>query len=341
MKSTNFDAHKKFRREITRTAALFEASIHSFDALLKEGQEKLRKLGPKSGSATLKVGTATAKIPWSRLTYHARDLYPRELRFVLITRLVTIYEVFIVEMVQEMAARDKNWLRDDGRVEMSHAQMLTELWDGSIESNIVEKHLRALTNGSFSDKRRFFTKKFNVDLIPPGYSLADLEKVHDVRNLFVHRGGSPDSIYSRKYGLTKRQARHRISVSNSDIYDATTLFEAAAWHVSSELQKKYSTKIQRKFAFGTVSLAAGHAAHLIEFSCKTANTLKVFQDMSFVVTGTTDWADYVVWQGIELRSVSALVTGALTSLFKALDDLVMTDEIYQLKTTKISRTPKP
>tara|TARA_R110000850_G_scaffold118494_1_gene235553 strand:+ start:151 stop:1191 length:1041 start_codon:yes stop_codon:yes gene_type:complete len=341
VKSTNFDSHKKFRREITRTLALFEASTHSFSTLLSEGKERLRKTGAKSGSAALDVGDKIVKVPWSKLTYHARDLYPRELRFVLLTRLVTIYEVFLVNIVQDVSRRSKVWLIDDGRIETSHEKLLTDLWNDDIEKNIIEKHLRSLTNGGLTDKRKFFQKKFGVELIPPNRSLHDLEKIHDLRNLFVHRGGAPDHLFATKYSLTKKQAKHRQHVSIEDIYDAISLFEGSAWHVATNLEAKFPGEIKASYTFGNQSFedSSGEIC-LIEFSCKKQLALTPYQDMTLPIIGGGVWKDYIIWQGIEGKNITALISGRLTKLFKTLNGEVMDDHIHKLRSTKINRSPK-
>tara|TARA_R110001606_G_scaffold10816_7_gene46624 strand:- start:26213 stop:26908 length:696 start_codon:yes stop_codon:yes gene_type:complete len=226
-------------------------------------------------------------------------------------------------------------------MDISHEKLLIDLWNDDIENKIIEKHLRSLTNGGLADKRKFFQKKFGVELIPPNKSLHDLEKIHDLRNLFVHRGGAPDHLFANKYSLTKKQAKHRQHVSIEDIYDAISLFEGSAWQVATDLENKFPGEIKASYTFGDQSFedCSGEIC-LIEFSCKKQMNVAPYQDMTLPIIGGGTWKNHIIWQGIEGKNITALVSGTLTKLFKTLDDQIMDDHIHKLRSTKINRSPK-
>ena len=62
----------------------------------------------------------------------------------------------------------------------------------------MNKTLRSLTSGSFTEIVKFYSK-IGIDVAPPTISLKDLEEIHDRRHLYVHRRGSADEQYCRKY----------------------------------------------------------------------------------------------------------------------------------------------
>ncbi|HEX8643091.1 MAG TPA: hypothetical protein VF702_04170 [Allosphingosinicella sp.] len=304
-----FDAHADFRRDLTRVRVLYEATTQAYETLHRTGKDVLRK-PDHPHNVEFKVGTKTIKRPWKSVTYHARDIYPKTLRSVILVQAISIYEVFLVAVVEEMATRTKQWLKDDGRIEMSHSQLLTIAWNQGLEAYILQKHLNGLTRGSLADKRKFFRTKFQTDLASSDATYAQLDEVHDRRNLYVHRVGYPDALFLRKHASSGAREGQKVLISDDYLESVFSTLEASARHIVRQLESQHPEKIVPNYAAGSAQLAvSAHQVHITTVRCLSEAALATMRDKSRPLADGHPLEDVLVWLAVTDQRITYLVSG--------------------------------
>ncbi len=314
-----FEAFKEFRRDLTRLRVLYEATTQAYDTLHRTGKAVLRQ-PDHPASVEFKVGEKKIKRPWKSVTFHARDVYPKTLRSVILVQSISIYEVFIVAIVRELATRTKEWLKDKGRLDMSHEEILTIEWKQGIEQYILDKHLNGLTRGSLADKQKFFGTKFDVALTASDPAYRDLEEVHDRRNLYVHRMGYPDAQYIKKYPLAGAREDHKVPVGDDYLEQVFATVEASARHIVKALEARHPQPIAPNYTIGTAPLSvSAEQLHIITVRCLSRSALAIVEDGNRALIGGASMADHLVWIAAAGLRVTFLVAGtgeALRGVFK-------------------------
>lgn len=304
-----FEAFKEFRRDLTRLRVLYEATTQAYDTLHKTGKAIIRQPGHPA-SIEFQVGAKTIKRPWKSVTFHARDVYPKTLRSVILVQAISIYEVFIVAVVAEMATRNKDWLKDEKRLEMSHAEILTIAWNQGIETYILDKLLSGLTRGSLLDKLKFYRTKFGVELAASEAAYKDLEEIHDRRNLYVHRAGYPDALYIRKYPGSGAREDRKICVNDDYLEEVFAILEGSARHIMQKLEALHPQRIAPIYAIGSAPLTvSAQQLHIITLRCLSNAAFEIMRDENRLLFGTIALSDNLVWLAVVGLRVTYLIAG--------------------------------
>lgn len=304
-----FEAFKEFRRDLTRLRVLYEATTQAYDTLHETGKAIIRQPGHPA-SVVFKVGAKTIKRPWKSVTFHARDVYPKTLRSVILVQATSIYEVFIVAIVAEMATRNKDWLKDDKRLDMSHAELLTIVWNQGIEAYILEKLLSGLTRGSLSNKQKFYRTKFNVELAASETAYKDLEEVHDRRNLYVHRMGYPDAFYIRKYPSINACEDQKIRVDDDYLEQVFAILESSARHIVQNLETLHPQVIAPTYTIGSAPLTvSAQQLHIVTVRCLSPAALAIMSNEARMLVGAVALSDTLVWLAVVGLRVTYVLAG--------------------------------
>lgn len=304
-----FDAFKEFRRDLTRLRVLYEATTQAYDTLHQTGKAIIRQPGHPA-SVEFKVGAKTIKRPWKSVTFHARDIYPKTLRSVILVQAISIYEVFIVAIVAEMATRNKDWLKDDKRLDMSHAELLTIAWNQGIEGYILDKLMNGLTRGSLSDKLKFYRTKFNVELTASETAYKDLEEVHDRRNLYVHRMGYPDAFYIRKYPDTNAHEDEKIRVDDDYLEQTFAILESSARHIVQNLEALHPQVIAPTYTIGSAPLTvSAQQLHIVTVRCLSNAALAIMRNEARMLVGAVALSNNLVWLAVVGLRITYVLAG--------------------------------
>lgn len=335
-----FEAFKEFRRDLTRLRVLYEATTQAYDTLHKTGKAVLRQPRPPA-NVEFTVGTKTIKRPWKSVTYHARDVYPKTLRSVILVQSISIYEVFIVAIVAEMAERNRDWLKDDKRIDMSHAELLTIAWNEGIEQYILDKLLSGLTRGSLTDKQKFYRTKFQVELSVSDAAFKELEEVHDRRNLYVHRMGYPDALFLRKYPNAGAREDRKVRIDDDYLEQLFSTLERSARHIAQALEARYPQPIAPRYTVGATRLTVSATQlHIVTVRCLSGDALTALSDRNRMLIGDVTLAERLVWLAVVGSRVTFLVAGTgeeVQPLFKQLASDQKTDLIRIEQSFRINR----
>lgn len=314
-----FETLKVFLRDLTRLRTLYEATTEAYENLHQTGKAKLRE-PDHPHNIEFKVGEKTIKRPWKTVTFHARDVYPKTLRSVILVQAISIYEVFIVSTMEEVATRSRDWLKDDGRIEMSNAQLLTLLSNEGIERHLLDRHANALTRGSLIDKLKFFRSRFSVELTSSEDAWKALEEIHERRNLYVHRMGFPDALYIRRHPNVGASEGVKVPVDADYLEETFASLEGSARHIVTELELRYPDRIAPRYTAGgaPLGITADHL-HTVVIRCLTSPALALMTDLDRLLPDGIFLREILVWLSIEERRITYLLAGkagTLRSFFK-------------------------
>jgi hypothetical protein len=208
----------QFRSEVSLLESLYFASRYSADVAARE----LRN-GKADGSLDLAepihtVDTIEEYDAPNGYAVHKylRRHYLKSLREVILVRLVSTLEVFLVDTVEHLFFSRKDLFSRNEKIELHYGEVIsadsiTEIW-----SKLIQRECRRLQNQGFGEVRKFYLQRFGVDFAVSRASIAKLEEMHDRRHILVHRLGKSDAYYRHKYNSSEV----RLPVSETYLLEA-------------------------------------------------------------------------------------------------------------------------
>ena len=250
----------------------------------------------------------TRKVPLSQLTFHARDVYPELLRSTLLIRLVAAYEALLTDTLREVASYSSEFLNSDEHLDLSQRHLLHLAKSESLMNYILNKTMRSLSSGGFKEIAKFY-KRRSIEVIPAGATLSDLEEIHDRRHLYVHRGGTPDEQYCKKYPSSGAIPEVVIRVDEPYLLNTIRLLSASAKYVQKQIDSKFPAS-SWAYANGAQNLS-NVLEHVNLFTGRVLSSDPF--DLSIVLPdGTTKLGDLVIWVGRNDSKFKLLIGGNAT-----------------------------
>lgn len=141
--------------------------------------------------------------------------YATSLREILLIRLISNLEVFLIKAIREIFLHRKDLFHKDGVIEFNHSELLSAESISQLWTKLINKECRNLQNQGFKEVTKYYAKTFNIELHRSEVSLKNIEKLHDIRHLLVHRLGVVDTEFSHKYN-TKIKS---VTISETEFYE--------------------------------------------------------------------------------------------------------------------------
>jgi len=224
-------------------------------------------------------------------------VYPELLRSVLLVRLITAFEVFLVDTLLEVSARSIEPFKTSAKVDLTQEHLLTLHAEGDVVSHIVGKYARRLTNEGIEESRDTFKRLFDIDFVAPNQLLAVITEIHDRRHLYVHRGGYADDSYLKKYPAIKPGKDGRIPVPEDYLLSSITTLDNAALRVKCEVEKKYPGEADWKRTSGAGTLKPPpHRIYHLDITAKNAAELAPVIDPAQRVYRKVTLNEIMVWR---------------------------------------------
>jgi hypothetical protein len=308
-------AYRNFHKAVQRARLLYEATVHSYNALYESGRDAIRRSAAENATIEFKLGAEVVRRPLKIVTYHARDVYPELLRSILLVNLVAAYEAFLVETVQEISSRSRKPFMNETRFEMSQEQLLSIDSDEGIFAHVVRRTLRRLTGSGLKEIRRFYQKAFGCDLVPPGQPFDIVEEIHDRRHLFVHRSGYVDKEYEDKYPVDGIVEEQKIPVPETYLIGAMRTLDASAMHVKVSVEALFPSAPVRKYIQGALQLPVDppHLQYVCFRPLSETAELK-FSDLALELGDDKSLRDVLVWMSTDGQLIRLLVGGTENDL---------------------------
>jgi len=161
------------------------------------------------------------------------------LRQSLFVRLVSQFEVFLVDTVLEISKRSIDpFKQQDKMLQYHQAELLSYKSIDDIFSDIVLDECRQLTNQGFGYARKYYEKRFGIRLDNSGVLIDDIEEIHERRHLFVHRGGTIDAKYQKRFA-PHLAVDDRLEITEQYILAALDKLTAVAEYVISGVKANW------------------------------------------------------------------------------------------------------
>ncbi len=225
-----------FRSETRRLLTLHNAGVYSFTQESKRIKQKIYNtptdfdpqlpiyLNDEEDESMLLSGSAY------ELAEKFKKQFQKNIREVLLVRLISTLEVFLVDMVREVFLKRKDLFHSNSKIEFSQNELLASDSITSIWTKIINKECRRLQNQGLIETKKFYYKNFDIDFNNFSEKISTIQKIHDIRHLLVHRLGKTDNEYRHKYN-TKQRA---VNVSSEVFYEAVNTIKAFGEFINKE-----------------------------------------------------------------------------------------------------------
>ncbi len=204
----NAAAAGNFATEIRRLKDLYLVASYAFDHLAKEEEKRVTDRTEPLSAVVISQGAHNATFPdtavWLR---NLRSTLPRYLEEVVLVRVISALEVYLIDNVREIFAARRDLFHSAQRVEFHVSELLsadtvTDLWD-----KLVSRELRRLQNQGFAEIVSYYRTKLKIDFARSPVPMSYLMELHDRRHLLVHRLGKTDDEYRHRYNTAKKAVK--------------------------------------------------------------------------------------------------------------------------------------
>ena len=169
---------------------------------------------------------------------------PKYAREVIYVRLVSTFEVMLVDVVRDLFLNSPEIFYDQNRqFQISHAELLSAKDLSKLRNRLINDELRQLHSKGLKDISKYFDKKIGIKFSDLGVNLNLLWEMVDRRHLLVHRLGRADEPYRRKYGY---EPRAPLTIDHQYLADGFDMFRK----FSLALEQKISDKFDFSAATG-------------------------------------------------------------------------------------------
>lgn len=228
--------YNRFQMEIKRLRRIYHATQYSFNEVSSLISEKLKE-DVNYGYTRLSIKHENEDSTITNTIFEfkskLKSQYPRYLRELIFIRIISAFEVFLIDSIREIFKSNKEPFKNDNILEITHGELLSADTISEIFSKLINKDCRNLHSGGLKEIRKYYNKTFNIDL--NSYCDADtLEEYHDRRHILVHRLGETDAAYRNKYASGKR-----ITVKEPYLLECFSFLLSLCEKINEQLDQKF------------------------------------------------------------------------------------------------------
>jgi hypothetical protein len=230
-------AYKKFQLEMEQLEILHLGTLYAYDQAILRVKDRIEQgfVDPADSitrtiSPTYKYEVVASSA--ETLQQQLKRQFPEYLREILLVRVISILEVFLIDTIKEIFLARKDLFHKDEKVDFSYAQLLSFSSISEIATHIINKECRTLQNGGFIKVSNYYKSRFNIDFKSHLSSSGLIMEYHDRRHLIVHRLGKTDKQYRQKYNTSDKS----IKISKSYIINCFEAIRSFGTFVAQEAQ---------------------------------------------------------------------------------------------------------
>ncbi|MFZ2763481.1 MAG: hypothetical protein WAX80_00370 [Minisyncoccia bacterium] len=198
-----------FRLEFSRLHKLYDSSINAYQVTREVIYTKIKsgELKPDEPISFKSYEGNIFKISRAQSSAHnLRVQHPRYLRELIFIRLISAFEIFVIDSFKEAFLLNKKLLNSnvDSILEISENEFLSY---GSIDEALgkyIERKSRNLHSQGYEEIKKFYLKNLGIDFNKSKANISRISMYHNQRHLFVHRLGETDYQYKHKYSTTDK-----------------------------------------------------------------------------------------------------------------------------------------
>jgi hypothetical protein len=198
--------------------------------------------------------------------------YGKYLREILLTRLISNLEVFLINVIKEIFLQRKDLFYKGKSIEFSQNELLSTESLSQLWTKIINKECRSLQNQGFAEIKKYYLNTFGIDFNQSSISIKYLENLHEIRHLLIHRLGRVDSSYLHKYNFKGK----KVTINEEEFYKALTEITEFGEFIRFQYEQIIEKKIEKQCLYGT-----SKAKILINLLTPKANSI-VSEDFSFL-----------------------------------------------------------
>tara|TARA_R110002050_G_scaffold167946_1_gene299006 strand:- start:1213 stop:2358 length:1146 start_codon:yes stop_codon:yes gene_type:complete len=171
--------------------------------------------------------------------WRLKDYLAKQLRTVIFIRIISALEVFLIDSIREtFVARKDLFHKQNSKIEFTHSELLSSKSISSLWSKLINRECRNLQNQGFKEVRKYYKTNFNIDFANSQISLMQIEKLHDIRHLMVHKLGRTDEQFRKKYDYKQ----DRLSLKQEEFYNGLEMILKFGVFINEEMDKIISVR---------------------------------------------------------------------------------------------------
>lgn len=224
-------AYIQFTNEINKLIAFYKTTVYAYEqtelSILYKKKAKI-PYDTETGDG-FKILTPT----YFKIKQNAKRETRQNLNEILYVRIISALEVFLVDIIRDIFLITKEpFKRNDLRLELNHAELLSILSTAEISSKIINKECRKLTSAGYEDIVKYYRRHFNIDLDSFAPGKTKIEEYHDRRHILVHRLGKTDAEFRKKYNYSK----NGISIDEDYLFNTIENFKGFTSLINSQVE---------------------------------------------------------------------------------------------------------
>ncbi|RLQ92117.1 hypothetical protein [Planomicrobium sp. Y74] len=202
--------YRKYDLDFKRLNRWYLASLYSYDSTATMLELNMPQDRSTADKVYYKEKYLIEHHP-SNLKRKYEKAYAKFLEEMTIIRLISIIELHLLDVVRTAFYHDKTcFYAPKETIEFQLSEFLSkDMHD--LEEKFIENKIGNLHRQGFSEIKKFYNKTFNInfdhfstniDSVP--YTIKDINKIHDIRHLLVHRLGLTDEKFKREYSYAHK-----------------------------------------------------------------------------------------------------------------------------------------
>lgn len=229
-----------FKRQIIRQKRMYMATILSYETTLSH----IDNLSPQNDEGFFYKDSSN---PSYRIARSKKEIeqnyvkkYQYELRELILVRLISSLEVFLVDLVTYAFLNCKDLFKDQKKhTEINHSRLLSYNSISEIHTEFISRIRRDLHSGGFEKITKYYSatlninlKAFNQIIDTETYNWYSLKEFHEKRHLIVHELGKTDQSYREK-----NANKLKITIEENELLIFTSLLESFGEYCNLKVEK--------------------------------------------------------------------------------------------------------
>ncbi|WP_287600890.1 hypothetical protein [Thiothrix sp.] len=236
--------YKNFLREIEDIEIFHLATLFSYDQAIERRKDEIRsgyyvEDQPIMRDLQKEYRHQSIAADFNELSDKLKIQFPSKLREIILIRLISVLEVFLVDMVREIFVNRKELFKKDEKLNISYNLVLSYNSLSDLYEDFINKECRMLQNSGIDKLSVYFKNNFGIDFNSFSKDIKSIKEVHERRHLFVHRLGKVDEKYKRDYNY----AGEKLSVDKKYIINAFETFREFAGFINQKSLEIISPKM--------------------------------------------------------------------------------------------------
>ena len=233
-----------FLKNVTRLSQMYDFSMHSYSHVVVDLKSQLDRGDISVQSHINSTHGFMLHHRVANTLDYVKGSFPKQLRSVVLIRLVSLFEVFLIDQIVESARTAKTFFRKDAKFEWTRERLFSFVSIDEIMEHVRTADARALSSGGFDEIRKYYQKHLGFDICPPDVKIDDIREAHARRHLYVHNDGLIDHEYCKTFNQTLKPGSH-IGVPDEYLKCVVLLFKRVAHFVSVTARSQFAPQPNR------------------------------------------------------------------------------------------------